>query len=272
MKHRSFNVLGSVALVNFPFGTKVLDKKKFAKELLVKHKNIRTVLEKSNNFSGRLRKQGTKHLAGEKTKEVLYKENGCEFRFNLDETYFSPRLANERKEISDLIKKGEEVFVMFAGVSPFSIVIAKNSSAGKVYSNELNKKANEYARENAVRNKVDEKIIFVDGDLKKVALKLKEEGKKFDVIVMPRPQLKDSFLEFAFMLSRPGTKIHYYDFCAVEDKDKIVEKVLKEAKEFGVKIRINNVKDAGEIAPYKVRLRVDFEILGKKGFWKRLFG
>jgi tRNA (guanine37-N1)-methyltransferase len=272
MKQRAFNVLGNVALVNFPFGTKESGKKKFAKELLIKHNNIKTVLEKSHNFSGRLRKQTTKYLGGVKTKEVLYKENGCEFRFNLDETYFSPRLANERKEISDLMKKGEEILVMFAGVSPFPIVIAKNSGVKKIYSNELNRKANEYGEENIVRNKLQDKIELFPGDIKKVALKFREAGKTFDVIVMPRPQLKDSFLDLAFMLSRPKTRIYYYDFCKIEDKEKIVEKIKKEAKEFGVGVRINKVKDAGEIAPYKVRLRVDFEIVGKKGFFGRLFG
>jgi tRNA G37 N-methylase Trm5 len=49
----------------------------------------------------------TKYIAGEKTKEVLYKENGCVFRFNIDSVYFSSRLSNERKEVSSFVKKGE---------------------------------------------------------------------------------------------------------------------------------------------------------------------
>jgi tRNA G37 N-methylase Trm5 len=107
---------------------------------------------------------------------------------------------------------------------------------------------------------------LVPGDIKKVAPKLKSEGKKFDVIVMARPQLVDSFLKEAFMLVKPGTRIYYYDFCKVEDKELIVEKVLAEAKKVGKEINILKVKDAGEIAPYKVRLRVDFEVLGKSWF------
>src|SRR3989344_9463871 len=101
--HRSFNVLGNIAVVNFSDKTKLKDKKIFAQELLKKHPNIKTVLEKSGKFSGRLRKMKTKHLVGEKNKEVLYKENNCMFRFNIDTTYFSPRLSNERKEIASLI-------------------------------------------------------------------------------------------------------------------------------------------------------------------------
>ena len=159
----------------------------------------------------------TKHLAGEKNKEVLYKENNCSFRFNLDTTYFSPRLSNERKEIASFIKKDSSVLVMFAGVAPFSIVIAKNSKPREIYSNEINREANKYGELNAEINKVKNKINFVNGDIKRIALKLKEQGKKFDFIVMPRPNLKDSFLEQAFMLSKKGTKVYYYDFCKVDE-------------------------------------------------------
>jgi len=260
MNQRAFSVLGNLAIVNFSEGVKKSEKIKFANEILNNNKSVQTVLEKSGNFKGRLRKQQTSFLAGIKTKEVLYKENGCIFRFNIDETYFSPRLSNERKEIANFIKKGEEVFVSFAGVSPFSIVIAKNSLAKKVYSNELNKKANEYGKENVIRNKLQEKVEIIPGDFKKVALKFKSIKKKFDVIVMPRPQLKDTFLTEALSLSKKGTRIYYYDFCKIEDMDKKVKMVEEIAHKNKRKIKITKVKNAGEIAPFKARIRIDFEV------------
>jgi len=260
-KHRSFNVLGNIAVVNFLDKTKSSNKKKFALEILHKNKSIKTVLEKSGKFSGRLRKMQTKHLAGEKNKEVLYKENNCSFRFNINTTYFSPRLSNERKEIASLIKKNSEVLVMFAGVAPFSIVIAKNARPKKVYSNEINRKANLYAELNVGLNNVKDKIEFVKGDIKKAAIVLQKQKKKFDFIVMPRPNLKDSFLEQAFMLSKKGTKIYYYDFCKSNEADLVVNKIKEQAKKYKKKIKILRVKSAGETAPYKIRVRVDFRIL-----------
>ena len=98
----SFDIMGNIAIVKFQNEANSKDKKEFAKELLQKNKSVRTVLEKIGKFKGRLRKQTTKYLAGEKTKETLYRENGCVFRFNIDETYFSSRLSNERKEIAHL--------------------------------------------------------------------------------------------------------------------------------------------------------------------------
>ena len=186
-------MFGNIALVKFDKKASVTEKKKFAQKVMKENGAIKTVLEKTGKFKGRLRKQETKYLAGENTKEVLYRENGCIFRFNTDKTYFSPRLSNERKEIASMIKGGD-VLVMFAGAAPYSIVIAKNSKAKKVYSNEMNKEANKYAEMNVGLNKLKGKVIMASGDIKKITTKLK---RKFDYIVMPRPQLKDSLIKFS---------------------------------------------------------------------------
>ena len=42
---------------------------------------------------------------------------------------------------------------------------------------------------------------------------------------------------------------------------KIIEMVENEAKNEGKNIKILRAKIAGEVAPYRVRLRIDFEVL-----------
>lgn len=270
MKQRAFSVLGNVALVNFSEGT-LKEKKEFARDLLKKNKSVKTVLEKSGNFSGEYRTQKTKYLAGVKTKEVLYKENGCEFRFNIDEVYFSSRLANERKEVLDFVRPHDEVLVMFSGVSPFPIVIAKNVPVKKVYSNEINERANEYSLENIKRNKVVDKVELLPGDIKKVARKLMAEKKTFDLILMTRPNLEETFLHEAFALSHSGTRIYYHGFCRIEDEEDVVKNIREEANKEGFKVNVLNTKEIGEIAPGKVRFRVYFEVR-RKGFFNKIFG
>ncbi len=296
MKIRAFDVMGNIAIVKFPKEFKQKEKKKFADKILKDNSSIKTVLEKTGKFSGRLRKMQTKYVAGEKTKEVLYKENDCVFRFNIDKTYFSSRLSNERKEIASKIKKGDSVLVMFAGIAPFSIIIAKKSKPDKVYSNEINREANKYAKLNIELNKVKNRVILIPGDIRRVVdkigslrsqidknlinqkiddllltnpnqsshqrdkLKYSKIPKKFDIIVMPRPQLKETFLKQAFILSKKGTKIYYYDFCRQDEESKITEKIKDEAKKAKKKIKILKTKPAGEIAPYKIRLRVDMQV------------
>lgn len=258
---RAFDILGNIAVVKFPKEFRKKEKKSFAERLLKKQNSIKTVLEKYGKIKGRLRKIKTRHIAGIKNKEVLYRENGCVFRFNIDTTYFSPRLSNERKEIAGKIKKNAKVLVMFAGVAPFSIVIAKNSSAKMVLSNEINREANKYAKLNIELNGLKEKVELLSGDIKKAAEKLKKQKKKFDVIVMPKPKIKPSFLKQAFALSKENTVIYYYDFCKKEEIDLVINKIKEEAKKYRKKIKILKKKVAGEIAPYKIRLRVDFRVL-----------
>jgi len=247
---KSYDNFGNIVLVKFREKTSLKDKKKFAEKILKEQRSVRTVLEKKERIKGRLRKLSTNYIAGERGKEVLYKENGCVFRFNIDDTYFSPRLANERKEIASKIKQGENVLVMFAGVAPYSIVIAKLSKAKRVFSNEINRRANRYAELNIKLNKVKDRVELLNGDAKKLHEKIKQ---KFDVIVMPRPQLKDSFLNEAFKLSKKGTRIYYYDFCKEEEIDSVVEKIKREAGKAKKKIKILRIKKAGELAPYKIR-------------------
>jgi len=59
------DILGNIAILKFEKEVKISMKKKFAENLLKKQKNVRTVLEKTDRFKGRLITLTTKHLAGE---------------------------------------------------------------------------------------------------------------------------------------------------------------------------------------------------------------
>lgn len=278
-----YDIIGNIVIVKFGRGEKVSEKKKVAERFLKEHKNVRTVLEKSSKFRGRLRTQKTKWLAGEKTKEALYKENDCVFRLNVDTCYFSPRLSSERKEIALKVKKGERVLVMFGGVAPFAIVVGKLSRASEVVSVELGRDCNKYAKENVKRNNL-RNVEIVGGDVRRVfqthlstansksspALTKRERVSgvrrvkltgKFDRVVMARPNLKDSFLDVAFRLVKKGGTIYYYGFYLEGEKKEMKEMIQLEAKKACKKIRILKVKKAGEVAAYRYRWRVDLKVI-----------
>ncbi|MFA5992523.1 MAG: class I SAM-dependent methyltransferase family protein [Candidatus Pacearchaeota archaeon] len=259
---KSFDVVGNIAILKFDKNEKKAEKVKIAKELMFQLPAIKTVLEKTGKFSGRLRTMKTNFLTGEKTKIATYRENGCMFRLNVDTCYFSPRLSNERNEIAKLVKPGEKVLVLFGGVAPFSIVIAKMAKPKIVYSVEINREASKYASENVRLNKLNEKVIVVQGDVKKVIPRLVKEGKgrlKFDRIVMARPQLKETFLKWAFMVIKKGGIIHYYGFA--KDHEEVIKSIETEAKKAKKKIKIFLIKKAGDIAPFKYRWRVDLRVM-----------
>ena len=257
----SYDIVGNILIMKFKRDVTKRDKKKIALTFLKSHKNVSTVLEKVDKFSGRLRIQKTKYLAGVKTKEALYRENGCVFRFNVDSCYFSPRLASERKEIASLIRKGERVLVMFGGIGPYAIVIAKLSKAEHVMSVEISRSCNIYALENIKRNKVQANVDIIQGDVRRVIGKRKKIDEKFDRIIMARPNLKDSFLDIAFSVIKKSGIIHYYGFYAEEEKEKLRELIKNEAKKVRRKIKIMGLHKAGEIAMKKFRYRADFVVV-----------
>ena len=251
---RGYDILGNIALIKFDRDDKLSDKKKFAREFMAQNKNVRTILEKADKISGRLRTPKTKYILGEKTKEALYKENNCVFRFNVDTCYFSPRLANERLEIAKMVKKNEKVLVLFGGIAPFAIVIAKNSKAKRIVSVELGRACYPYAKDNVKRNKVNVKVI--QGDVRK---KLPLMNEYFGRIIMARPNLKDSFLDVTFPRIKKGI-IHYYGFYHEGDVEKLKKMIFDEAKKAKKKIKILRIKKAGEIGVRKYRYRVDIKV------------
>jgi tRNA (guanine37-N1)-methyltransferase len=252
------DILGNIAILKFDWGEKLANKKKEALKFLKVHKGVRTVLEKTGKFSGRLRTLKTRFLAGEKNLEALYRENGCEFRFNVESCYFSSRLASERLEIAKLTKKGESVLVMFGGVAPYAIVIAKFSKPNKIVSVELGRECSKYAEINVKRNKVANVVEAVQGDVRVVLPKLKE---KFSRIVMARPNLKDSFLDVAFKKIKKNGIMHYYGFYEEDEIENMIRMIFDEANKARRKIRIIGLKKAGDIGAYKYRYRADFKVL-----------
>lgn len=247
----AYDVIGSIAIFKKGMGSK-----KEASRILKNNKNIKTFLQKSEKVKGRLRTIKTRWIAGEKTLETVYRENGCSFKLNIETCYFSPRLSEERKEIASIMKKGKAL-VMFAGVGPFSIVIAKKNPRLGIVSVELGRECCKYAEENVKINKTAN-VKIIQGDVKKIVPKLKE---KFDWIVMPRPQLKDSFLKEAFSVSKKGSRIFYYDFYEEDEKDEMIEKIKKEAEKYKKKIKILKVKKAGDIGNRFFRWRVDLRVM-----------
>ncbi|MAE49828.1 hypothetical protein CMI48_03305 [Candidatus Pacearchaeota archaeon] len=253
----SYDVLGNILVAKFPDGMKVAEKRRKAERLLREKKSVRTVVEKIGKFSGRLRTQKTKWLAGEKTKEVLLTENGCSFRLNVDTCYFSPRLSTERERIAKKVRRGERVLVLFGGVAPFAVVVAKAGRAAEVVSVELGREASKYALENVKRNKLSGKLGIVQGDVRRMVSGLRG---KWDRVVMARPRLSDSFLDVGLSVVRKGGVVHWYGFGHESEKKEMVAGLLEEAGKLRKKVTVSGVRVAGRLGPGMFRYRVDLKV------------
>jgi len=252
----SYDVVGDIAILEIPPGLR--KKEKIIGETVLKlHKNIKVVCKKAGIHSGRFRLQKLKIIAGDKRKETIYRENNVQLKLNPEEVYFSVRLSNERKRIAKLIRKKELVLVMFSGIAPYPIVIARNSKAAQIYGVELNKKAHSYALENLKLNKVNNVFLF-QGDVRRIVPKL---YKVFDRIVMPLPKGADTYLDVALKVARKGTMIHLYDFLQEKEISGKRDKIREICKINTKQIKIINTEKCGQYSPYTYRVCFDIRVM-----------
>lgn len=207
---RAFDIVGDIAIVKLP--DELLPKKQLiGRALMTVHRNVRTVLNQTSPVKGEFRTRELEVIAGEPKTETLYRESGCSFMIDLSKTYFSPRLATERLRIAKLVRPGEAVINMFAGVGTFSIVIAKHSGAAVVYSIDKNPTAFDYMQINIRINKVGDRVIALLGDAKDIIERMFTG--KADRVLMPLPELARNFFDVAMTALKPsGGVIHLFDF------------------------------------------------------------
>ena len=254
---KSFDIVGDVAILEIP---RELAKKQkiIARTVLDMHKNVNAVYVEQGGRTGKLRLQKMKWLAGEKRTETTCRENGISLRLDVAKAYFSPRISSERERIYKQVKKGETVLVMFSGVAPYVIEIAKHSKCKTVYGIEANRAAHKYAQFNAKLNKVEDKVKLHCGDVKIVIPKIR---KKFDRIIMPLPKDAGRYLDLALRKTKPGGIVHFYDFLPEEEiPDAAKNKIMTAGQKLKKKIKILRIVKCGQLAPRAYRVCVDFRV------------
>jgi tRNA (guanine37-N1)-methyltransferase len=250
----AYDIIGDIVIINLPEELKKKEKL-IANRLLGLHKNIKVVCNKQDIHKGKYRTQKLKIIAGEKRKDTICKENNIMLKLNVETSYFSPRSSNERKRIAEQVKKGETILVMFSGIAPLPVVLAKNTQAKRIVGIELNPKAHKYAQENIKLNKITN-VELIKADVNKAKL-----NEKFDRILMPLPKTAIEFLPLALKYSKKDTIIHYYTFLKeeeFEDEKSRLEKLCKENKKT---CKVLQIIKCGQYKPYVFRTCVDIRII-----------
>ncbi len=250
----SFDVIGDIAIIEKP-REKRMPVSRIAKSILNLHKNVKTVALKEGALAGPFRLRKLKIIAGEKKTETIHRENGCSFKVDVTKAYFSPRLSHERKRIASLVKPGETVFVPFAGVGPFAVVIAKQHPDVQIFANELNPEAVKFLNDNIRLNKVHN-IKVIPGDARDLLTKYKETA---DRVVVPLPMMSGQFLDVAFGLAKNGGIVHFYHF--TESFEKTMSLIEDYAKEKKKKIRLVGSRIVRAYAPGIIEVVIDFQLL-----------
>ena len=236
----SYDTVGALILIKLPQSL-IHYHKKIGNALLETHKNIRTVCL-VDPVSGELRTRNITIIAGENQTLTAHVEYGLTFHVDVAATYFSPRLASERKRVAAQVKPGEIVVDLFAGVAPFSIMIARFAKPRVVYAIDKNKEAITLAKQNVKQNHVLQTVEVIHADAKDAERIIPT---KADRIIMNLPFSAYNFFSTALSIAAPTCKVHYYDIIREEDIEARVTALEKIAKTQGytlIEVLIHRIK------------------------------
>ncbi len=244
----SFEVVGDIAIVEPERAEAV------AQALLATCKPVRTVIAPVSDVEGEFRTRRFRHVAGERRTVTVHREHGLRYQVDLEKAYFTPRLGTERLRIARLVRPGEVVLDMFAGVGPFSLLLAKGGA--RVIAIDKNPAAVLLLRENARLNKVEE-IEILEGDAGELALRYENRA---DHVIMNLPHDAAKFLAPAMRAARPGGVVHYYTIAPEDELFRDEELIRRAAEDLGASVEVLYRGVVRSYAPHRYNVVVDFRV------------
>ncbi len=232
----SWDTIGDLILVKI--NDEVLDyKKEIGTALLKAHKSINGV-HRVIKVSGETRVRELEQLAGDKGTVTITKEFGVRMKIDPSEVYYSPRLATERWRIVRQVKDNEIILDMFAGIGPFSLLIAHHTRAESIDAVDINPQATSLLHENAFLNKINN-IALYTGDAGMIS-KRPDWQERYDRIIMNLPHSSMEFFQNSLGCIKNGGMIHLYLICSEEKLGENIRQCRKTAEERNCEIYLNN--------------------------------
>lgn len=251
----SYDIIGNIILIKL--SDELIKYQKIIGEALIKtNKNIKTVC-RIDPVSGELRTRKLSIISGDKNTISIHNEFGLKYYIDVSKAYFSPRLANERKRISELVKKDEIIVDMFAGVGPFSIIIAKYSNPKKIYLVDKNKYAIKFAEKNILINNVLDKIEVLNIDAKNIEKYMLKNNEKADRIIMNLPFSAFNYFTNALKIAAYDAIIHYYDILNEDEINDRINELYKIAKNNKFNIKNIEIRKIKSYSPREFYIGID---------------
>jgi tRNA (guanine37-N1)-methyltransferase len=254
---KSFDIIGDIAVIELS-PTAERFEKEIAEALMKVHKNVKTVYSKAGPITDNERLRPLRPILGPTRTETVHRELGCCFKVDISKAFFSPRLSAEHQRVAAEVENGEMVVDMFAGVGPFSILIAKRLKNVQVQAIDANPEAAKLIIENTKMNKVQDRVRVWVGDAGSII-----RNNLSDIatrVIMNHPSRAREFLEFACETLRPeGGFVNYYTFASGSDSEsKAIKELADSVQNSGWKItKIIETRKVRGVGPMKWQIAVD---------------
>ncbi|MFX1466456.1 MAG: class I SAM-dependent methyltransferase family protein [Promethearchaeota archaeon] len=216
----------------------------------VDHRPVRTAIMQIGAISGDFRIPQYEIVYGNTT-ETIHKEAGCIFKLDPTKIMFSPGNTEERQRLPRFVQENDVVVDFFACIGQFSIPLGK--VCRKVYAIELNEIAYSYLCENIRLNKLEKRIIPLQGDCREVA-----PEKVADHVILGYLFETHKYLQKAIKaLKSEGGWIHYHEALPrLEFPDIPMKKIRMASEALGFEIKDQKTRLVKTYAPNIVHGRV----------------
>ncbi|NXL90891.1 TRM5 methyltransferase, partial [Alectura lathami] len=244
--------------------------------IIDKNPGITCVVNKTSIIDNTYRNFQMEVLAGESNLVTKVKENNFVYELDFAKVYWNPRLSTEHDRIVKLLKPGDVLFDVFAGVGPFAIPAAKKKCV--VFANDLNPESYSWLLHNCKLNKVDNKIkaFNMDGrdfllgpvreELSKELTLVNKEQKAAVHVVMNLPALAVEFLDVFrhLLVGEPSSAallptVHCYGFSKHENPAKDIQERAEASLGASLEGRCSTYL-VRNVAPNKEMLCITFQI------------
>nr|XP_056707688.1 tRNA (guanine(37)-N1)-methyltransferase [Euleptes europaea] len=242
--------------------------------IIDKNPGLTCAVNKTNIIDSAYRNFQMEVLAGEEASMITkVKENYITYEFDFSKVYWNPRLSTAHSRIVDLLKPGDVLFDVFAGVGPFAVPAAKKKCT--VFANDLNPESYKWLRHNCKLNKVEQRVQafnmdgrdFLEGPVKEaLTQQLASKDQQHALhIVMNLPAMAIDFLDvFRHLLAgEPGSPelpmVHCYSFSKHDDPARDVQERAEARLGASLEGRCS-VELVRNVAPHKEMMCISFRV------------
>jgi tRNA (guanine37-N1)-methyltransferase len=145
---------------------------------------------------------------------------------------------------------------MFAGVGPFSIMIARYSLPSLVVAVDLNPDAVAYLKRNIELNKAN-RVVPYEGDARHVVF----DVPCADRIIMNLPHSAIDFFHDALTRLKLQGTIHLYHICERDQASQTISNLITEAKGMGVILKAERIEELKTYSPSMSVFSIDFVLV-----------
>ena len=246
--------LGRILLLRLPDG--LSHREVEVAEIYASVIGVEAVLAEEGVITGVERRPSVRLVWGEDTRTVHH-EHGVEYVFDAARQMFSKGNVHERQRMGTIVRAGEIVVDMFAGIGYFTLPMAVLGSPKRVHACEIDPEAHAFLRENVARNDVGDVVEPLLGDCRKVA----PRGVA-DRVVMGYVGGTEAFLDVAMeVLGDGGGVVHFHEKYGIDQvPDRPMAAVVAAAKEAGRSARLLGWRGVKSYAPAIVHAVLDVEV------------